>query len=170
MPPSRGLADDAMRHPHRRDCESSGEILLLLTNSAGLVRAATGTTSDRRPKRHARAPVRHGGPCRISTLESDRTDGEKLLGPNFLLTEFSKERKWEIVSFTVGDNRDEAMSSARLFGRPRHSSIGEVHVWKNLRRRTKTARRVEDGLIVGRADRSFFWLVPHGTIRFKGYQ
>jgi len=40
MPPSRGLADDAMRHPHRRDCEFSGEMPPLLINSAGLVRAA----------------------------------------------------------------------------------------------------------------------------------
>ena len=47
-------------------------------------------------------------------------------------------------------NRDEAMDSARLFGRPRHSSTGEVHRWKNLRHRTRAARRVEGGLIVGR--------------------
>ena len=80
---------------------------------------------------------------------------EKFLGPIFLLTEFSNERKREIVSFTICVNRDEAMNSARLFGTPRHSSTGEVHAWKNLRRRTKTARRVEGGLIVGRADRSF---------------
>lgn len=47
-------------------------------------------------------------------------------------------------------NRDEAMDSARLFGRPRHSSTGEGHAWKNLRHRIRTARRVAGGLIVGR--------------------
>ena len=85
----------------------------------------------------------------------DGNHEEKCLGPIFLLTEFSNERKREIVSFTICVNRDEAMDRARLFGRPRHSSTGEVHAWKNLRRRTTAARRVEGGLIVGRADRSF---------------
>jgi hypothetical protein len=59
------------------------------------------------------------------------------------------------VSFKSCVYRDEAMSSARLFGIPRHSSTGEVHRWKNLRRRTRTARRVEGGLVVGRVERSF---------------
>lgn len=59
------------------------------------------------------------------------------------------------MSFKNCVYRDEAMSSARLFGKPRHSSKGEVHRWKSLRHRTRTARRVEGGLIVGRVERSF---------------
>jgi hypothetical protein len=90
-----------------------------------------------------------------NTSETGLSNEEKLLGPIFLLTEISKERKRETVSFKGCVNRDEAMDSARLFGRPRHSSTGEVHAWKNLRRRTKAARRVEGGLIVGRTGRFF---------------
>ncbi len=62
-------------------------------------------------------------------------------------------------------SRDEAMNSARLFETPRHSSNRGGHRWKNLRRRIRTARRVEGGFFVGRVCRFFTWLVPHGTVR-----
>ncbi len=49
--------------------------------------------------------------------ENELKHEEKFLGPIFLLTDFSKERKTEIVSFKGCVNRDEAMNSARLFGK-----------------------------------------------------
>jgi hypothetical protein len=61
----------------------------------------------------------------MRTLSGDECEG-KQLGPIFLLTDFSNERNRETVSFKGCVNRDEAMDRARLFGRPRHSSTGEV--------------------------------------------